>query len=144
MNHAQAMVEPKREAMIQRAYRFAKYVLVGVMGTAVQYVILIVLTASNLTGAVVASTIGAAAGAVVNYVLNYRLTFKSDARHAHAAPKFFCVAAAGMVVNAALMSVMVNRLHVHYLIAQCVSTGCVLVLGFVVNSLWSFRSARTR
>jgi putative flippase GtrA len=105
-------------------------------------VILIALTASSLTGAVVASTLGAAAGAVVNYWLNYRLTFRSDAAHTRAAPRFFCVAAAGMVVNATLMSVLVDRLHVYYLIAQCVSTGCVLVLGFVVNSLWSFRTTR--
>lgn len=143
MTPTRATVELKRPAMMHRAYRFVKYVLVGVMGTAVQYVILIALTASNHTDAVFASTYGAVAGAAVNYLLNYRLTFRSEAGHTRAAPRFFCVAAAGMAVNAALMGALVDRLHLHYLIAQFFSTGCVLIIGFVVNSLWSFRARRT-
>lgn len=142
MTHSRTAMEPKRRAIMRRVYRFMRYVLVGLMGTAVQYAILIALTASHVTNAVLASTFGAAAGAAVNYLLNYRLTFKSKARHTRAAPRFFCVAAVGMAVNAALMSAMVDRLHGQYLIAQCVSTGCVLVIGFVINSLWSFRPTR--
>ncbi|MGA7777711.1 MAG: GtrA family protein [Paraburkholderia sp.] len=144
MAQSQAAIGAKGQPIMRRAFSFVKYVLVGVMGTAVQYAILIVLTTSNMTGAVLASTVGAAAGAVVNYVLNYRLTFESTARHMHAAPRFFCVATLGMAANAALMSTLVNHLHMHYLIAQCLSTGCVLVLGFVVNSAWSFRAAHAR
>ncbi|WP_114811374.1 GtrA family protein [Paraburkholderia kururiensis] len=123
-----------------RALRFARYTLMGLMGTTVQYALLVALTATHAASAVIASTVGAAAGAVVNYVLNYRITFRSNAKHTHAAPRFFVVAAAGMAVNAWVMHALVERLHVYYLLAQCVATGVVLLSGFVVNSVWSFRA----
>lgn len=123
-----------------RVLRFARYALMGLMGTAVQYALLVALTATHAASAVIASTAGAAAGAVVNYLLNYRITFQSSAKHAHAAPRFFVVAAAGMAVNAWVMHALVEHLHVYYLLAQCVATGVVLLSGFVVNSVWSFRA----
>jgi putative flippase GtrA len=129
-----------RELLGARLFRFVKYALMGLVGTGVQYAVLIALTATHIAGAVVASTIGAGVGAIVNYVLNYRITFRSHARHLHAAPRFFIVAAAGMAINALVMSVMVNRLHVYYLLSQIVATGAVLLFGFIVNSLWSFKA----
>ncbi|WP_118182444.1 GtrA family protein [Paraburkholderia phosphatilytica] len=123
-----------------RAFRFVKYALMGLVGTGVQYAVLIALTTTHVASAVVASTIGAGIGAIANYVLNYTVTFKSNARHLHAAPRFFIVAAAGMAINALVMSVMVNRLHVYYLLSQVVATGAVLLFGFIVNSLWSFKT----
>jgi putative flippase GtrA len=127
--------------VMSRVFTFAKYALIGLVGTAVQYAVLIGLVAMHAASAVVASTIGAMVGACVNYLLNYRLTFKSTARHGRAAPRFFCVAAVGVMINAVVMSALADRLHVQYLVAQCVSTACVLVTGFIVNSLWSFRAA---
>jgi putative flippase GtrA len=122
--------------MIFRALQFLRYGLVGLAGTVIQYAVLIVMTHLHAADAVLAGL-----GACANYALNYCVTFKSSERHARAAPKFFLVAAAGMAINAVLMSALVDRLHVQYLIAQCVSTACVLAAGFVVNSLWSFRSS---
>jgi putative flippase GtrA len=126
--------------MMLRARQFLKYGLVGLIGTAMQYAVLIGLIRLHVANAVVASTVGAALGACVNYALNYYVTFKSAEHHMRAATKFFLVAAAGMAINATLMSLLVERLHIQYLIAQCLSTACVLGAGFVINSLWSFPS----
>jgi putative flippase GtrA len=127
--------------MIFRALQFLRYGLVGLVGTVIQYAVLIVMTRLHAADAVLSSTIGAGLGACANYALNYCVTFKSRERHSRAAPKFFLVAAAGMAINAVLMSALVDRLNVQYLIAQCVSTACVLAAGFAVNSFWSFRSS---
>ncbi|SEA58842.1 GtrA family protein [Paraburkholderia sartisoli] len=127
--------------MTQRRWlRFCAYVGVGAAGTGVQYVVLFALVSTKLLGAVAASCIGAVFGAIVNYVLNYHLTFRSTGRHAHVAPRFFAVAAAGLAVNSVCMFLLVNDIHLPYLIAQCAATACVLATTYVANSIWAFKT----
>ncbi len=127
--------------MTQRGWlRFCAYVCVGATGTGVQYVVLFALVSTKMLGAVAASGIGAVFGAIVNYVLNYHLTFKSTGRHAHVAPRFFAVAAAGLAVNSVCMFALVNYLHLPYLLAQCAATVCVLATTYVANSIWAFKT----
>lgn len=127
--------------MTQRGWlRFCAYVCVGATGTGVQYVVLFALVSTKMLGAVAASGIGAVFGAIVNYVLNYHLTFKSTGRHAHVAPRFFAVAAAGLAVNSVCMFTLVNCLHLPYLLAQCAATVCVLATTYVANSIWAFKT----
>ena len=91
-------------------------------------------------GVVVGAPVIAVFGAIVNYVLNYHLTFKSTGRHAHVAPRFFAVAAAGLAVNSVCMFALVNYLHLPYLLAQCAATVCVLATTYVANSIWAFKT----
>jgi putative flippase GtrA len=120
----------------RRWLRFCAYACVGAAGTGVQYVVLYALVSSKMLGAVAASCIGA----IVNYLLNYHLTFRSTSRHAHVAPRFFAVAAAGIAVNSVCMFLLANCLHVPYLIAQCAATVCVLATTYVANSIWAFKT----
>jgi putative flippase GtrA len=120
--------------------RFSLYVIVGAAGTGVQYIILLALIFSTLAGPVFASSIGAIAGAFVNYCLNYQFTFNSTDQHAAAAPKFISVAAAGLAVNWLTMTTFVHAVHLHYLLAQVISSGIVLLLTFSVNSVWFFNT----
>lgn len=116
------------------------YASVGVAGTAVQYMILIILVSAGTTGPVAASSVGAIVGAIINYILNYLFTFRSRENHARTAPRYFLVALVGFCVNWAAMSVMVHLLGIHYILAQIVSTCIVLVLTFSANAAWSFKS----
>jgi putative flippase GtrA len=52
------------------------------------------------------------------------------------------VAAVGLLVNAALMDAMLRSLALHYLVAQVVATGVVLVSNYTLNRLWTFGSRR--
>ena len=116
---------------------------VGAIGTAAQYGVLIALVRLARMDAVLASTVGFAVGACVNYVLNYLFTFNSSKRHTEALPKFFTVALLGMGINAAIMAGLVHEVGMHYLLAQIVATGLVLVWNFAGSKLWVFRENTT-
>lgn len=120
--------------------RFAGYACVGATGTAAQYAVLTALVFLDLSGAVVASCLGAIVGAFVNYILNYRFTFKASGGHRRSAPRFAVVAAAGVVLNGALMNVLTGHLNVSWLPAQIATTACVLLLTYTASSLWTFRA----
>lgn len=88
--------------------------------------------------AVLASMAGFVLGALVNYYLNHRITFRSDKRHGEAATKFLTVALVGFVLNSALMALETEIFHIHYLVAQVVTTLVVLIWTFSGNRLWTF------
>lgn len=118
--------------------RFAGFLGVGVLATALQYLILLLGVEVFGAGPVLASSVGFAVSAVANYLLNYRYTFRSERRHSSAAVRFAAVAAAGLVLNALLMDALTARLGVPYIAAQVLTTGAVLAWNFVAHALWSF------
>jgi putative flippase GtrA len=117
---------------------FFRYALAGAIGTSAHYAVLIGLVQRGGIEPVIASTAGAALGAVVNYLLNHRYTFASRKTHRHALPRFLVIAAAGMVVNAALLAAMHTGLRLHYLVAQILATLAVLGLTYATNRAWTF------
>ncbi len=119
--------------------QFASFTAVGVAGTVAHYCVLIALIHVLQIAPVPASAAGFAVGALVNYGLNYKLTFRSTKMHRESMPKFFVVAAAGLMLNTAIMAVMTTTLRLHYLVAQIFATGCVLIWNFTVNRRWTFR-----
>jgi putative flippase GtrA len=128
---------------VRRAARFAIYAGIGAIGTLAQYAVLVSVVDRGVAGPVPGSVAGAVVGAVVNYLLNRRITFRSNARHASALPKFAATAGAGILVNALVMASLTGVAGVHYLVAQLIATGVVLILTFSVNSVWTFKARET-
>lgn len=118
--------------------QFSLFGLVGAVGTGAHYALLFFLVSRLAVHPVAASVTGAILGAVINYALNYRFTFRSARRHREAAPRFLAIAAVGLTLNAALMWFFVEPLRLHYLIAQLIATGCVLVWNYLGNRYWTF------
>ena len=56
-------------------------------------------------------------------LLNRRFTFGSDVRHGSALPKFLAISAVGAVFNAGIVSWLLPRWQVHYLVIQLLATG---------------------
>ena len=121
-----------------RTPRFLRYAGAGAVGTAVHYSTLIALVQAGIATPVVGSTLGATGGALVNYALNHRYTFGSRRAHVQALPRFAAVAAAGIVLNAAVLAALLAVFSSHYLLAQVVATLAVLAFGFVANRRWTF------
>ena len=121
------------------ANRFTRFAGVGAIGTAGHYVTLIVLVDVLGVGAVLASSAGFLVGATINYILNYRFTFRSDRSHASTAPRFFAIALGGFFLNGAAMSLLVDRIGLHYILSQIVATGTILIWTFLANYYWTFR-----
>jgi putative flippase GtrA len=121
-------------------YAFLRFAMVGVCGTAAHYSVMGALVEFAHSPVLVASTIGFFVGALVNYALNRRFTFTSDATHIEAMPKFFTVCGLGAIMNWLVVGQLLNFFPMHYLVAQCIATGVVLIWNFAINYLWTFRS----
>ncbi|MDX1268613.1 MAG: GtrA family protein [Oceanisphaera sp.] len=119
--------------------RFVRFAGVGVIGTGVHYLVLIILVQGFGLGAVMSTNVGALAGALVNYVLNYHYTFQSAKPHHEALSKFMVVAAIAVVLNGLIMYGLTTMLGLYYLLAQVITTGLVLLWTFFANHHWSFR-----
>lgn len=119
--------------------RLARFAAAGAIGTLAHYTLLLVLVEGAGVRPVVGSAAGFVLGALVNYALNHRLVFRSDRAHVEALPRFFAVAGVGLGWNALLMYGLTVLLGLHYLLAQVVTTGVLLIWHYVGNARWTFR-----
>lgn len=121
------------------ARQFLHFATVGGIATAIHYLILIALVRGADMNAVLASTFGFTVSAVCNYYLNYHFTFRSNAEHRRAVIKFLAVAGVGLALNSLTMMIAAQYLGVHYLLAQVIATGLVLLWNFSGNRWWTFK-----
>ena len=119
--------------------QFLRYASVGVAAFVVHYATLIGLVETHTLSPDLAALGGFITGGIVSYILNRRFTFDSDHSHAVAGPRFAITAAVGFVLTYLLMHGMTERLGIHYLIAQLITTGIVLIWTFLGNRFWTFR-----
>jgi len=114
------------------------YSLVGAVGTAAHYAVLLILVELVEVNPVIATTYGFIVGAITNYILNYYLTFKSKKAHVEALTKFLLVATVGAAINSLIMYIGTETLAFHYLLAQVTATALVLLWSYLVNKHWTF------
>lgn len=119
-------------------FQFVRFLSVGAVATVAHFAVLISLVQIFDSNPVIASVFGFAISALLNYFLNYHYTFNSVQPHTATLPRFVIIALIGMILNTAAMTIQVNTLGFHYLIAQVVTTIVVLVWNFTGNRLWTF------
>jgi len=117
-----------------------KFISVGAIATIIQYVIFITLVELFSVGAVMASALGYGTSSILNYILNYHFTFSSNAKHRVAAVKFTIVVIIGLSLNSLIMYLLVTVIDSHYLLAQIITTGVVLIFNFVVHKYWTYKT----
>ncbi|MBN2751803.1 MAG: GtrA family protein [Rhodospirillaceae bacterium] len=122
-----------------QARRFFTFAAVGLVGTGAHYATLTSLVELAGFTPVLGSVLGFLVGAITNYILNYRLTFHSAKRHREAASKFLGVAGSGFILNALLMTLLVNQMNIPYLLAQVAITGLLLFWHYALNAIWTFK-----
>ena len=117
--------------------QFISFSVIGAIGTAGHFAVLIISVQILSTGPVAGSIAGFLVGAIINYLLNYHVTFKSGIRHLESFPKFFTIAIIGLVLNISIMYIMTQWLH--HLVSQAIATAIVLIWNFLCNRFWTFR-----
>ncbi len=115
--------------------------MVGGFATLLQYLITAVLSLRFDIPVVKSSAVGFSISAVANYFLNARFTFKSEESHRQTLPRFAVTALAGLLVNTLVLALLVS-FGLHAIISQTLSTICVLLWNYGINSIWTFRQKK--
>jgi putative flippase GtrA len=131
-----------RDGLVQ----FSKFCLVGGSGVLVN---LAVFNATLLAlhghrrggGDYLANGLGFLVAVVSNYSLNRRWTFRSHGAVAGEFAKFLAVSVAAYVLNLGVFALFRGRLGLGPNPSQILAIAFVMPFNYVVNRLWSFRSA---
>ena len=137
--HVPAGAIPEQWILQRLAKQFRNYVLVGFAATAAHYAVLVALMESGLVKSVPATLAGYLVGGVVSYHLNRNHAFESNRPHQEAVWRFVVVAAVGFFVTGFLMALLNEQWGLHYLFAQVISTGFIMLWSFVANRIWTFK-----
>jgi putative flippase GtrA len=113
---------------------------VGVVAAIVHYGLLVGFVELGGWRAVPATLLGYVGGGIVSYGLNRSMTYRSDRPHEEAGWRFAVVAAVGFGLTYVSMSLLHGGLGLHYIMAQVLTTGLVLVWSFLAHKMWTFRS----
>jgi putative flippase GtrA len=118
-----------------------RYIVVGLINTAVHFLVTIFLVESEMLQPVPASVVGFTLALLVAFVLNRHWTFGRTDRPLQRLVKFTAVSLSGMVLNLLIMSAVVDWLHWHYLLGLCLVALIIPPYNFVLNFFWSFKPA---
>jgi putative flippase GtrA len=122
----------------RHARQFVKYVLVGLLTTALNftiYALLLYLGAHYLSAATVAFMIATLNSYTWNRVWTYRA---GPHRHIRLA-KFTVIQVIGLAINLTVLFSLVEYGDVHKLLAQLLANACVVLVTFTGNKFWTFR-----
>lgn len=121
------------------ARQFLRFATVGAIATIVQYSVLVALVEFVRVQPVPAAVLAYLCGALVSYFLNARYTFgATNTAFGKGLVKFLIVNVIGLGLNTAIFTTLVH-MHVHYLLAQMVATGLVLIWNYAGARLFVFR-----
>jgi putative flippase GtrA len=122
--------------------RLMRFAFVGVLGTLAYYAVLSVLVEACGLPVMLSTSIAFVVVTVENYLLHRGWTFRSEAAHGEALPRFLLMCAAGFGINWMLMSIGI-RLGFHYLLVQGAAIAAIVAWNFAVSSYWIFGNRKS-
>jgi putative flippase GtrA len=119
--------------------------MVGVLNTAVQYLLFLFLYRVAGMNYIVASAIGYCAGITNSYLWNRVWTFHSEeSRKGLEFGKFILVNAVSMAVNLGILRYSVKHLEMRPEIGQIIAIAFSMAANFIGNKFWTFRKMKAR
>jgi len=123
-------------------FQFLKFSFVGVLNTAIQYAVFLVLLRVASVHYLAASLIGYICGLGNSYVLNRRWTFAAaGSSDVSELSRFVVVNAAALAVNAGVLYLLVSRAGVAAETGQVVAIAFSMCVNFFGNRFWTFGEA---
>jgi putative flippase GtrA len=124
------------------AQRFQKFVVVGIVGLAVNQGLLAVLHGSIGLLIVIASCIAVLASMVVTFIANEFWTWhdRGSGRVISRAMSYVPINIVGLIINTGILYVLYDQHGVHYLIANLIGAGVAAIWNFVLNNMITWRS----
>lgn len=130
------------EKKTQEIEKVGKFALVGVVNTLLDMGLFALLAQLLGVNVYLSQCISFSAGVLNSYLLNRSWTFRTkEAFWSPALVRFLLLNVAMLAVSTAIIWLFYDLLGIHKLIAKVISTGCTLVVSFLINRLWVFRDA---
>lgn len=118
--------------------QFVKFVLVGIMTTAINFAIFALLLANGVHY-LPAATVAFVIATLNSYTFNRTWTFRAGAHRMSWLAKFMAVQLIGLSINLAVLAGLVEWFGIPELLAQLLANCCVVVTNFVGNKFWTFQ-----
>lgn len=118
--------------------RIAAFGLVGLLASAVHFLLAAALLRAGLAGLFGANLAGFALAFAVSYAGHYRFSFAASAPHRRAAPRFLATALAGLALNNATLALLVLATGSQsiWLIAAAITVAALGV--YLLGRFWAF------
>lgn len=124
--------------MISR--KFIRYGIVGSIGTITHLGILLFLVEIVSLNPIISSSVAFIIVVLISYYLNYNWTFKATAKHFNSLIRYIAVCLVGFSLNTGIMFIIVDILHLWYMLGQIISIIIIPISNFILNSRWTFRA----
>lgn len=118
---------------------FFFYIVSGVASVATHYAFMITVVELFAWRELVATSVGFVVGAITKYFMNYFLAFRSEEPHLQAIPRFAVMLLTLFAANGAIFWALHDQYRLHYVVAQVLTTGVLVPIGYVINRAWVFR-----
>lgn len=118
--------------------QFLRFGIVGAVATAVDFVVLIILTERLGIQPIASAAISFITSVLVNYVLSMNFVFarRTDIRRQTELAIFILLSAAGLGINEIIMWAGVTLLHANYIVTKLAATAIVLLWNFMSRKIW--------
>jgi putative flippase GtrA len=121
--------------------QFAKYVLVGLLNSAVGLVFIFLCMSLGLND-VLSNAVGYMAGFSVSFVVNSKWTFQQGRPTSSIFVRFLLVTGVAYAGNLCVMLVVRDSLHIDHRLAQLFGVATYTLIGFFGARLFAFRIKR--
>jgi len=135
----------KPSYLLQQFLPFIKYCTVGVLGTGIHLVVVILLVEFAGLHPVYANFFGFLTAVSNNFLLNKSWTFRDRSRNYRKLwIKFFLVSCIGLLITLGLTWIFVEELKIHYIVSMLLTSLIVLTWNFFANKYWTFNAAKQK
>ncbi len=126
--------EPAAKAWLV-AQRFQKFLVVGIIGLAVNQGLLFAFHSVAEVPLRYASPVAIFISMIVTFLLNEHWTWhdRGKGRVFHRMLMYFPINSVGLVINVAILHFLVEQMDMHYLLANLFGAGAAAIWNFVVN-----------
>lgn len=114
-----------------------KFLIVGVIAFLIDYSLLYILTEYCSVYYLISSIISFTISLIFNYIASIKFVFETDKKESK---KYFIIFIIGSIIglgiNQLVMYVMVELMHIYYMLTKIVATGIVMVWNFVTRKIF--------
>lgn len=118
--------------------KFIKFGLVGVLNTVITIVVFNILRFVGIN-MIVANSVGYICGMTNSYLWNNKWVFKSNSKEVGTIIKFIVVNLITMIINNCILILVVQKIGINEVIAQCLALILTTVINFIGSNIWIFK-----